>query len=57
MYTNNEQLGKEGRNTIPIEQYGQNLRRLVSRLKGGHAQLIFCDPNNVHYSKEGCDSP
>ena len=36
-----------GRNVIPIEQYGTNLRRLIRRLKQTQAKLIFANTTPV----------
>ena len=37
----------DGRNVVPIEQYGKNLRELVRRLKQTHALLIFATTTPV----------
>ena len=38
---------EDGRNVVPIEQYGQNLRTLVKRLKQTRALLIFATSTPV----------
>jgi hypothetical protein len=37
----------DGRNVVPIEVYGKNLRELVRRMKGTQAQLIFATTTPV----------
>jgi len=36
-----------GHNTIPIEQYGKNLRQLIARMKQTRAKLIFATTTPV----------
>ena len=40
-------VAKKGRNEIPIEQYGANLRRLIVRMKKTGAKLIFASTTPV----------
>lgn len=40
-------VDKSGRNTIPIEQYGVNLRRLIVRMKKSNAKLAFASTTPV----------
>jgi lysophospholipase L1-like esterase len=40
-------VGEDGRNNIPIEQYGKNLRDLVEKMKQSGATLIFATTTPV----------